>query len=164
MAKVDIEAKLKVKRIAHAAMLATLPLYAAVATVIVQARDPEVTPPEVPGLAADPLSHPLFLALAAASLVVLLSTPFVRTKMMPPRSYGKERGRGNVKGALKRLQSAEIISWSLTEMVGITGFALTLLSNEPLFTYGFGGVAFLVMLAYAPSHKVMDEVVRVAQA
>lgn len=163
MAKVDIDAKLKGKRLLHVSMLATLPVYAALATIVAQTRDSSVNPIPMPELATEPLSQPLFLALAAVSVVVLAATPFIRMKMMPPRSYGGQGG-GDVKAALQRLLLAELVSWALTETIGICGLVLTLLSNEPIFTYAFGGVSFLAMLAYAPSHKVMDEVVRVASS
>ncbi len=161
MADERVEPKLRMLRILFVAMLLSIGIYSVIATVIVRTRDPAFPIPQ-PELAAAPLSQPLFFALAGMALVLLAATPLARMKLMPPRSYG--HGGGSVSGALQRLFVAEIVSWALCEVIAVFGLVLTMLSYEPTFTYAFGAVAAVAMLAYAPSRKLVDDVVRVASA
>lgn len=161
MADERVEPRLRVLRILYVAMLLSIGLYAVVATIVVRTRDPAFPIPQ-PELATAPLSQPLFFALAGLALVLLAATPLARMKLMPPRSFG--HGSSSVPAALQRLLVAELVSWVLCEVIAVFGLVLTMLSYEPTFTYAFGGVAAFAMLAYAPSRKLVDDVVRVASA
>jgi hypothetical protein len=143
------------------ALWLTIPFYVGIATFIAKARDPARPIPN-PELARDPFSQPLVFALIGVAVVLLAVTPIIRGKLMPPRSYGGPRL--ELSAALSRLVVAQLFSWMLTEVIAVLGLILSLLSYEPAFVYAFGGVAALVMLAYAPSRRLHDEVVRVATA
>ena len=162
MTNEKLQKRLRITRIVFVALLLSIGIYAVVGAMLASQRDPAVPSPQ-PELSTAPLSQPTFIALAAMSLLMLAITPLVRSKLLPPRSFDGEK-KLDVDAALSRLLVAQIVSWAFTEMIAVFGLMLTMLSFDPLFVYAFGGVATLVMLAYAPSHKLHLDVVRVASA
>lgn len=162
MTTAKLDKRLRITRILFVAMLLSIGIYAVVGAMITSQRDEAVPIPQ-PELATAPLSQPLFIALAAMSVLLLGLTPFVRGKLLPPRSFEGDK-KLDVDAALSRLLVAQIVSWAFTEVIAVFGLMLTMLSFDPMFVYAFGGIAALVMLAYAPSHKLHLDVVRVASA
>ena len=154
-----VERQLRISRVLFVALLMSIGIYAVIAYMVT--LDPQ-TPAPQPELAHDPLSQPLVLALGGCALMMLAVTPFVRMKLLPPREHGDKKLA--VGAALSRLTAAQIITWALTEVPAIFGLMLTMLSYEPRFTYAFSGVSALAMLAYAPHRKLVEDVVRVADA
>ncbi|HEY5926036.1 MAG TPA: hypothetical protein VIV11_30325 [Kofleriaceae bacterium] len=161
MADERVEKHLRGSRILYGSMFVSIGIFVAVANMAVQTRDPQ-TPIPQPELAHEPFSQPLVLALIAVAVMIIAITPFLRQRLLPPRTYG--HGGGDVRRALSRLVGAQVLSWGLTEVVGVFGLILTMLSYEPRFVFGFCAVAALVMLAYAPSRKMHEDVARVASA
>ena len=150
----NVDGYLRTQRILFIALLLTVPMYAAVATLMAQTSQ---EPPGMPELAREPFAQPMVLALIVGSIITIGLALFTRTKMFPPRRRGD--GARDPKVALARLRVAEILTWALCESIAIYGLILSVLSLEPVFSYAFGGASALAMLLFAPSRKLAEEVV-----
>jgi hypothetical protein len=159
----------RVQRILHAALCMSIVIYVVVAYVV--SSQPQTAPPSETALAIaeDPLSSPIFIALAAVAALMVAALPTIRSKLLPPRAVAAglndpigEPSSPNASRALAKLQSGLIVSWALCEAIAIYGLVLSMLAKEFWPVMPFAAVGLLNMLAYAPRRVTLDEVVREA--
>jgi hypothetical protein len=159
----------RVQRVLHAALCMSIVIYVVVAYVI--SSQPQTEPPSetAVAIAEDPLSSPIFIALAAVAALMVAALPTIRGRFLPPRAVAAslndpigDPATPNASRALAKLQSGHIITWALCESVAIYGLVLSLMSKELWPVIPFAAVGLLNMLAYAPRRVTLDEVVREA--
>jgi hypothetical protein len=156
-----IKAAVRMSWILFLALMSSLVIYIVIAHVITASPG---TPP-MPELAANPHTHPLFIALSVASGVALLFALVVRTKLMPPRRRSEERSEECVRGihrALSKLKVAQLLGWALCEAVAINGLILTILSRNTQLVDAFAGIGAIGMILQAPSRRLVEDVVDAA--
>jgi hypothetical protein len=135
----------RTSRVLWGALMASMIVYAAIATVISKQNAPK------------PLLQPLLIALAATSIVELAIGFVLRAKMMPSRRKS-EAVHPNIGAAFARMRAAEITGWAFCEAVAINGLILTMLTFEPVYSYAFTAVGALGMIAIAPNARVAQAV------
>ena len=163
-----IAAELRVQRILHAAASASMLIYCVVGY-LVSSQTTTPPPPDVRAIADDPLTSPIFLALAVAAAAVAGALPVIRKRLLPPRRpavvHNEEIGEPSspaASAARAKLQAGQILSWALCESIAIFGLVLTILSREPWPVLAFSAAGLVNLLAYAPSRLRTEETIRAA--
>ncbi|HVV85573.1 MAG TPA: hypothetical protein VHE35_21080 [Kofleriaceae bacterium] len=149
-------------RILHAALTASLVVYAVVAVAATQGK----------GQVSD-LDPKLLLSVlgAVGAVELLVVVPLLRRKLMPARDPFSDPvdlevdvgGDDPVNVAIGRLRSVSILTWALCESVAILGLVAAFVYREPRYYAGFGAAGLLGMLWYAPRRGLLEEVVRAAR-
>ncbi len=163
-----IAADVRVQRILHGALGASMVIYCIVGY-LVSTQSTTPLAPEQQAMADDPLSSPIFLALVAAAAAVAGALPIVRKKFLPPRRpavvHNEEIGdpaSPAASAALAKLRSGQILSWALCESIAIFGLVLTILTRQPWMVLAFAAAGLVNLLAYAPSRRLTEETIRAA--
>ncbi len=148
---------LRVQRIIHGALMASVVVYAVIGAVVSKSTA-EPTPPVAPTLVYT------LVGVAAAILLVL---PLLRRTLLPPMREGMtlpdDAPLDRAQTAIARLNTANILTWALTESAAIFGLVLTFLSHEPKYIYGLGAAAAVVLVQYAPRRAWIEQAVTAAK-
>lgn len=143
---------LRLPRLIYAALIASVPLYLAIAHLAV--------PPSPEGAGSYTVFY-AFIGLFGAG--VAITVPVVRKRMMPPRADGAGPAPETVPaGLLGRWLSAQILSWALCESVAIYGLVLAFVTHQPTAYYPFAAAALVLLALYPPRRRDLEAVVRAA--
>lgn len=149
-----------VGRVVHAGLAVSVVMLAVVGFVL----------PRHPGLVAlQPLSSPLFYGIAGAAVAITVVAAFVRVRLMPPRVPVADDGDLDdtidppVAQAMQRWFTASIVSWAMTEAVGVFGFVLSFVFQTSWMVLVFGGAALVGLAVLRPTRAEIAAVVRGAR-
>lgn len=148
-------AYLRVMRILHVALLASVAVFGVVAVVVCQQGG------------AAPTDMTVFvIALAMTSVMEEAGIVFFRKLRMPPRRDGDEPvdlervATEPERRAIAKLQTIGILSWALCESVAINGLVLAMLTHDIRYFVPFAAVGLVSMAAYAPTRSQFIAVIR----
>ena len=149
-----------VGRVVHAGLAVSVVMLAIVGFVL----------PRHPGLVAlAPLSSPLFYGLAGAAVAIAVVAGVVRMRLMPPRVPVADdldlddTIEPRVAGAMQRWFTASIVSWAMTEAIGVFGFVLSFVFQTSWMVLAFGGAALVGLALLRPKRAEVAAVVRAAR-
>jgi hypothetical protein len=136
---------LRTHRILWLALIVSLGFYGVVATIV----------PLGSGVPA--AAHLLVSIFIGLSVVILVIAQWLRVRLMPPlappTSLGDvlhEQDTPEARRALSQLSITYIVSWALSEAVGMLGLIATFVVHQQVYFVGFSAVAFLFLLLYRP--------------
>ncbi len=146
-------ASLRTTRIIHAAMLASLVMYAVVVHVLRDAAGWR------PALAPEPLAilRPILYALAAGLTAAVFA---LRGRWLSADSAREVARRGGADAAAGHLQTRTIVLLALAEAMGIYGLVLFLLGGRLLDFYVLWAAAVLAQLALVPREEAWEAATR----
>jgi hypothetical protein len=120
-------------------------------------------------VAEAPLTSPIFYGIAGVSVALGVVAAFLRAKLMPPRVDVVDPGElddsadARVAAALQRWFTASIVSWALTEAIGVFGFVLSFVFQTSWMVLVFGAVSLAGLFALRPTRADVAAVARGAR-